>query len=221
LLMGERSLGALNLMRRQFSDWHDVNLPLLQQIAGTLAIAIENSELWSRLREQARRDSLTQVLNHGTLIADLHIAFAQCSQHNEPLSFIMLDIDNFKQYNDTYGHVVGDLVLTKITRTIQDQLRPGDLVGRWGGEEFSVVLPNTAQNTAFEIAEQIRCALAGIPIHDRRGQNLPAPTVSQGIASIPESALTVEDLIEQADRAVYRAKNQGKNKLAAAEKFTP
>jgi diguanylate cyclase (GGDEF)-like protein len=105
-----------------------------------------------------------------------------------------------------------------VAQAIGDHVGQTGFAGRWGGEEFAIVLPNADPAAAYRVAEQIRTAVAALVIEDRQGRHIPAPTVSQGIATLPITALTAQDLVEQADRAVYRAKHCGKNQIAVAEK---
>jgi diguanylate cyclase (GGDEF)-like protein len=130
----------------------------------------------------------------------------------------MLDLDNFKHYNDTYGHVVGDLVLASTVQAIRSHIKQSDLVGRWGGEEFAIVLRNANTQHAVLVAERIRKTLASSPFTRKDGSTLPSPTASQGIAAIPETALDPDELIEQADRALFRAKASGRNRVVVANK---
>ncbi len=190
---------------------------LLRAFANHAAIAIANARLRAELHEQARRDSLTQVLNHGTFIAELRAAGAQAQACGESLALIMLDLDNFKQYNDTYGHVVGDQVLMLTVQAIRAHVKQSDFVGRWGGEEFAVALRGADLARAARVATRIRATLAETTIRDRHARLIPPPTASQGIAALPESTRDVDDLIEQADRALYRAKSRGKDQVALAE----
>ncbi len=189
---------------------------LLRAFANHAAIAIANARLRAELHEQARRDSLTQVLNHGTFIAELRAAGNHAVMQGESLALIMLDLDNFKKYNDTYGHVVGDQVLTVTVEAIRTHIKQSDFVGRWGGEEFAIALRGANIERAKRVASRIRATLRTTPVLDRHGQRIPPPTASQGIAALPEAAHNVDDLIEKADRALYRAKKRGKDQVAVA-----
>jgi diguanylate cyclase (GGDEF)-like protein/PAS domain S-box-containing protein len=191
---------------------------LLRAFANHAAIAIANARLRAELHEQARCDSLTQVLNHGTFIAELRAAGDAVLAQGGSLALIMLDLDNFKQYNDTYGHVVGDQVLRLTVQAIRAHIKQTDFVGRWGGEEFAIALRGTDVERAQRVAARIRTTLAATALLDRHAQQIPPPTASQGIATLPQIGRDVDDLIEQADRALYRAKSRGKDQVAVAER---
>ncbi len=210
-LIGQLSL--FSAMPRAFTQEHS---DLLLAYATHAAIAIANARLNAELNVQARRDSLTQVLNHGTFIAELSAAVAEARAFGHPMSMIMFDIDNFKTYNDSYGHVVGDLVLTTTVQAIRAHIKHTDLVGRWGGEEFAIGLREADIPNARQVAERIRETLASTPVVDRAGRSIQPPTASQGIACFPDTARDVDELIEQADRALYHAKSRGRDQVATA-----
>ncbi len=127
----------------------------------------------------------------------------------------MLDIDFFKEYNDAYGHVLGDRVLELIVQAIRAHVHETDLVGRWGGEEFGIALLSTPAAAARLVAERIRRTLAATQLMQKDGQSLPPPTVSQGLASCPLHASDPAILIDLADAALYRAKGAGRDRIEA------
>ncbi len=129
----------------------------------------------------------------------------------------MLDIDHFKQYNDKYGHVAGDKMLTLLADALKQSVREGDAVGRWGGEEFGVLLVGLGMQDAKKVARTIRRKVAEIASVDGRGKAVVGPTVSQGISSYPSPSINATHLIEEADAALYHAKEQGRNQLVASE----
>ncbi len=126
----------------------------------------------------------------------------------------MLDIDYFKLYNDTYGHVIGDQVLILTVQAIQSHIKKTDTVGRWGGEEFGVILPNTTLPQAKLVADRIRHTLSELPLFDVEGKTIPKPTISQGIAILLDHTSNADELVIIADRALYRAKNKGRDQIA-------
>ncbi|HYP41415.1 MAG TPA: GGDEF domain-containing protein, partial [Chloroflexia bacterium] len=164
--------------------------------------------------EQAQRDPLTGVYHHGTFIDKVQISVNQAQAEKQPVALIMLDIDRFKQYNDTYGHLVGDDVLRSTVAAIQDHLKGTDVVGRWGGEEFGIILPGVNRSQARIIAERIRETVARNLMRDMHNRSIPSPTVSQGIAMYPEDATHIEELIDKADMAMFRAKDLGRNRIS-------
>lgn len=161
----------------------------------------------------ARNDSLTGIANHGALLENAERLFARCRKDATPFSLIMFDLDHFKIINDRHGHRAGDDILRAFVETVHGLLRPTDLFGRYGGEEFTVVLPGATLETAQVIAERVRHAFAE---HHRflDGQPLNA-TVSAGIAEAG-ATMSLEDTIDAADRAMYRAKDLGRNRVERA-----
>jgi diguanylate cyclase (GGDEF)-like protein len=154
--------------------------------------------------------------NHGYLLTRLAGAVEAAQVAGSPLSFIMLDIDDFKQYNDRHGHVTGDSVLKAIVQAISSNVKETDTVGRWGGEEFGVVLPGANAGQAEKIAERIRGTVAHLELTNGKTAKIANPTVSQGIASFPDHATRAEDLIDLADQALYRAKGRGRDQVVVA-----
>jgi len=151
-------------------------------------------------------DPLTKALNRRALMTKLKLYVSA----GVPVSVMMLDIDNFKRINDTYGHLTGDKVLKELSEIIEKSLRSGDFVGRYGGEEFLIVLPRTNKETAFKVAERIRRKI------ERHRFPVPEPvTVSIGVADSREGE-SLEELISLADERLYRAKRSGKNRVIAA-----
>ena len=141
------------------------------------------------------------------------MAVEEGARENQPVSYIMLDIDYFKEYNDRYGHVTGDLILKAIVQAIRTNIKKTDIAGRWGGEEFGIVLPRTDSEQAQIVAQRIRHTLATMSLTDDKGHEVPKPTVSQGIATYPTTASSAEELIDLADAALYRAKARGRDQV--------
>ncbi len=159
-----------------------------------------------KLEELVRTDSLTGLLNHRTVIEELVTEIRRFQRLGDPLSILMLDLDNFKGVNDTYGHLVGDMVLQVASNCINSCIRNIDLVGRYGGEEFLVALPDATLQDACEVAERIR---EKVEAHRfKQGFKL---TISIGAAEYSEGS--AQDLIDAADQQLYRAKKEGKNRV--------
>ena len=164
-----------------------------------------------RLTELAATDDLTGLLARRFLEAHLRGLVAAAQRHGRPLSVVMLDVDNFKQINDTHGHAVGDIVLTTVVNQMRSRLRKEDLLGRWGGDELILVLPDIDAPGAVAAAEALRAAIAGTGV-SVDGQRIPV-TVSAGAATwAGESAPA---LVERADTALYEAKAAGRNRVEA------
>jgi diguanylate cyclase (GGDEF)-like protein len=186
----------------------------MEQISQQAALAIQNARHYEEVNRQAKLDSLTGVSNHKHFIEILYQETENSLTTMVPLSLIMLDIDHFKIYNDTYGHMVGDEVLRLTVQAIRSHIKKTDTVGRWGGEEFGIVLPNATITQANMVANRIRRTLSELPLFDVEGQTLPKPTISQGIATIPDHTTDADELVIIADRALYRAKDRGRDQVA-------
>jgi diguanylate cyclase (GGDEF)-like protein len=156
---------------------------------------------------------MTGVYNHGYFLKKLAEQAAESAEANLPLSLIMLDIDFFKQYNDTYGHLVGDRILKTLCTAIKHHIKQFDAVGRWGGEEFVISLPGATGWQAMQVAERVGQTMAILRVEDREQRTIPVPTVSQGIAIYPMEANEIYRLIDLADRRLYIAKARGRNQI--------
>jgi len=166
------------------------------------------------LRQQLEEDALTGASSRTSLLRELEGGIERASKTGQPLVVIMADLDHFKDVNDTYGHQVGDRVLREVAGRIKAALREFDLVGRYGGEEFVVLLENTSSHTANQVAERIRQRIAGEPIHvGTQGVKL---TLSQGLA-LRRDGEDSQALLKRADQAMYKAKQAGRNCVAEAE----
>lgn len=195
-------------------------LDFLQALADRGALALHNAALYARSLQEARRDSLTQVLNHGAFQARLAEALADAHLLGSSLALLMLDADHFKACNDRHGHAFGDRVLVALARAVREQVRPTDTVGRWGGEEFAVLLTGVEGATALRVAERIRSTMEGLTLPLPSGEAAAAPTVSLGVATFPVCGDTPEALVDAADAALYRAKAEGRNRVCAAPGVT-
>ncbi|HEU0219561.1 MAG TPA: diguanylate cyclase [Gallionella sp.] len=164
------------------------------------------------LADLAMRDGLTKLLNHRMFYTLLEKEVARAQRYEKPLSLLMLDIDHFKGVNDTYGHVAGDMILAGLSSVISSQVRNVDSVCRYGGEEISVILPETGLETAMQMAERIRSATDGHHFDIGQRQSI-AITVSLGVASLPPQQTSVEKLVAAADKALYEAKEGGRNRV--------
>jgi len=215
ILVNDAVTGVLVIASYMPNAFQEDDVALLISMAGQAALAINNARRHAEVEEQSRRDSLTGVYNHSYFVQRLNQEVDKAAENGESLALIMLDIDFFKNYNDTYGHVTGDQVLRTMVHAIQAHVRSTDLVGRWGGEEFAIALPGSDAFTACQIAAGIRETLADLPIVVN-DHSVPGPTVSQGIAAYPEHAHNASQLVDMSDRALYEAKKQGRDKIHAA-----
>jgi diguanylate cyclase (GGDEF)-like protein len=160
----------------------------------------------------AQTDELTGLMNRRAFFERAQVLYAQCRHNQQPLCALMMDMDHFKQINDTYGHQAGDQVLRQIGGVISASFRQADVYGRLGGEEFAVLLPNTSLETARAIAEQLIKAISGLAAEPVKGLS-----ASLGVASTHDHDQDLHGLMNMADKALYRAKAQGRNQVALAE----
>ena len=195
------------------------DMELLSTIAQRAAFALDNTYNHALVQQQARLDSLTNVYNHGYFIQSLHEQSKDCLEKNQPLSLIMLDIDHFKRYNDTFGHLIGDEILVSLCDIIRAHIKASDALGRWGGEEFSISLPNTNGEQAMLIAERIRGTMMSLKIRNEHQLTIPVPTVSQGIAIFPAETNDITKLINLADKRLYIAKERGRDQIEPTATF--
>jgi diguanylate cyclase (GGDEF)-like protein len=184
---------------------------MLTMLANQAGLAIENSQLFELTVERAHSDSLTNLWNHGYFQLLLQSELEKAKATKTPLTLIMIDIDDFKIYNDSLGHQAGDKILKTLAGLLRNQSRKMDQVCRYGGEEFTVILPHTDKKEAFLIAERIRMDIQKYPFLNEEIFPNQQLTVSLGIATFPEHGLLAADLITTSDKSLYQAKNKGKN----------
>jgi diguanylate cyclase (GGDEF)-like protein len=215
IVIGDRRLGVMNFTDRADGlAFNERDLELLNTIAPQIAVAIDRGSLQIRAGELEKRsitDSLTGLMNRGYIEERLIEEMNRASRHQFPMSLLMLDVDEFKSYNDSYGHPAGDVALRLVANVLKDTLRAADVAARYGGEEFAVLLPQTAIEEATAIAERIRHRIERTEFPRRR------VTVSIGAASFSSEFLEPRDWITAADMALYEAKEQGRNKVRLYE----
>jgi len=184
-----------------------------------VALALVNLRLNETLREQAVRDGLTGVFNRRFMEESLAREIAKAKRSLSPVSVVMLDLDHFKMFNDDFGHEAGDILLQKLAALLQSSFREADVVCRYGGEEFVLMLPGASLDYARMRTEEIQESLRSMTVQ-YRGRFLRALTISAGLATLPDHGLTGEELLKAADTALYRAKNEGRDRLVIAEPLT-
>ena len=187
------------------------DMKIFMMLANQAGLAIENAHLYNKLRHKSHTDSLTTLWNHGFFQDQLSHELNNAQATQATLCLLMIDLDNFKKLNDTFGHYVGDTILKEISIILKDSSRVNDYICRYGGEEFSIILPQTTKKQGFTIAERIRERVA---LHTFK--KLPEDiqvTLSIGLATYPHDANSKETLIPEADRAMYKAKFSGKNQV--------
>lgn len=165
-----------------------------------------------QLQELVQQDGLTGLYNRRFFEQAFEMEFARSLRYRLPLSLALIDVDNFKQVNDQYGHLMGDAVLQAIATVLKFRTRQSDVAARYGGEEFALILPHTDPNGAVQVAEKIRCEIAETIVEHKKHQI--SVTVSVGVTTLMGELVKREQLLERADQALYKAKRNGKNQTA-------
>lgn len=200
-------IGIINITNKKNGKlFNKKDLEFVEALANQAAIAVDNAQLY----ELATKDGLTKLYIHRHFYYLLEAEMKRVQRYHHVLSLLMMDIDNFKHVNDTYGHLVGDVVLKEIANTIQKTIRHVDIPARYGGEEFTVVLPETSASNALIIAERLRKRISEIEV-PVGSDTIIRPTVSVGLAEFPSAAEDIKTLIDYADKALYASKTNGKN----------
>ncbi len=215
VMVSDKALGILRVDHPKTNHFTTEDLRFLTTVADLGAVAIENAQLYERVQELAIKDSLTNLYLRRYMLERLPEEISRHMRSKGSLSFLMIDLDYFKKYNDQYGHTAGDLVLKGVARRLLDLFnQPGNLVCRYGGEEFCVVLPDCSKADALKIASKLREIVETQSMTLRRqATNV---TLSIGVATFPKDAQTKEELISKADQALYKAKQEGRNKVVGA-----
>lgn len=217
--MKDDTLGAMRLGERSRERrFREAELSFARALGEHAAIALNNARLYAQIEDQAMRDGLTGLANHRRFYDRLQEEIERGRRYGTPVALLMLDIDDFKRVNDTYGHLVGDEVLRRIGAVITEELRRGDLAARYGGEEFCVILPNTfatvadgPRGQAVALAERLRRRVSECDIRVEPDQARVSVTVSIGVSSAPGGAGDLDGLVAAADAALYEAKRAGKD----------
>lgn len=211
LISEKKVIGILRAESRESDVYMSDDLRLLTILSDLAAIAIENTKLYYRIKEMAIRDGLTGLYGHRYFKERLDEDILKVTKIKQPLSLLMLDIDNFKNYNDKYGHIAGDIVLKVIGEILQSSIEPGDLAARYGGEEFVLILFGKGKADALSLADLIRKKIEAEKFILRQVET--HVTVSIGCAALSQDAVLRDELIRAADASLYEAKKEGGNKV--------
>ena len=214
LLVGENILGVIRLNSKKSDAYQEYDQDVMTTLANQTAITLENAMMVQQMQAMAERDGLTGVYNHRYFQQKLSEELTKAERYNKDLSLIMLDVDHFKKFNDTYGHMEGDKVLRTVAEVIQATVRNKvDVVARYGGEEFVIILPEADGNVGKELAERVRKNIEAY-LFENSSKGIYRVTVSLGVASYPFDAREQRTLIQNADLALYQAKNGGRNRVS-------
>lgn len=212
MIVQEKTIGLMAIDSKQPNGFSEQDIMVASEFANQVAIALENARILHETQTQAITDALTGIYNRRGLFQMGEFEFQRARRIQRPFSIMMFDIDHFKKINDTYGHAVGDQILQQLAQRCAKTSRATDLVGRYGGEEFVILLTETNLEAAKIIGERLRQSIQSTPFHTESGELI--ITTSIGVTeSIPTDTLTT--LIKRADAALYKAKNAGRNRVVA------
>ncbi|NUM45916.1 MAG: GAF domain-containing protein [Anaerolineales bacterium] len=209
---GDNLLGVIALVdTRPERNFSASDLQILTLFSDHVAITLENARLFQEVQTLATLDELTKIKNRRRLFELGQIEFDRTRRHQLPLSAVMIDIDHFKRVNDTYGHAAGDQVMRILAQRCQQEIRKADIFGRYGGEEFTIILPHTYARDALNLAERLRAQIIQTPFQTERGEI--SITISLGVATYTDDIPDLASLIDRADTALLVAKNSGRNRI--------
>lgn len=215
IIINRKVIGAISIQSCKKNAYDLKDLTTLKILSTYVGIALENSRLYKEIQHNANHDELTKVLNRREALNKSKELLKEAKLY-ESIYVLMIDIDDFKKINDTYGHQEGDNVLTKVASTIKSSLRENDIVGRYGGEEFIVVVKIDGEGYNLKVAERIRRNVENIEFESDTGEAIKL-TVSIGMSKVSDSKCLLEDIIGLSDKALYKAKNNGKNMVVVYE----
>ena len=217
LIKDNNVLGVLNVESKGEIPLNENDVNLLNTLAGSVAVAIDNARLHAEVKLMAMTDVVSGLANRRAFDETLYGEITRASRYSHPISLIILDLDSFKEYNDKWGHPAGDIRLREIADLLRLNVRDPDLAARYGGEEFALILPNTSKGGAIRLAERLRqSAEASAPRRSDGTYPIPGYTISLGVATYPDDATSMEELLLMADNAELMAKRLGKNQVYAA-----
>ncbi len=208
-------IGSVRIERARDS-WTPDRQRLLESYLSGAASALSNLRLLDRMKQQANIDILTGLYNRRFVMDYARKLLAIARRRGQPVGVIMLDLDHFKNFNDVYGHELGDRILRQFAKTVTASMRETNLAARYGSEEFVVILPDTSAQSCYLVAERIRKAVLTMVVPSNTEKPLPQLTVSIGVAAFPEHGKTLEEVIQAADKALYESKRGGRNRTTPA-----
>lgn len=220
LIVNDKVIGVFNVETTEKREFREIDLAMFSSITNQIATTIVHAKYIAEVQVQAITDGMTGLYNYRYFRTILVQEFKRAKRYERHITLLMMDIDSFKMYNDSYGHQRGDYVLRNVAELIRNAVRDVDLVMRYGGEEFVAVLPETTIQDALIIAERIRQSIAEFPFANRETQPQGIISVSIGIAGFPCDADSDVDLIQHADTALYAAKRASRNCIKTFRQIT-
>jgi diguanylate cyclase (GGDEF)-like protein len=214
LTYGETLLGVLNIESKNEQAFRDQDVLILRTLADLLATALHNAFVFQKLQQQSITDGLTGIKTRRFFLEAVQGEWKRASRAGRPFSVVMIDLDKFKEVNDGMGHLEGDLVLARVGRLLEQKCRQSNVVARYGGDEFVILMPETGIEQAQILSERLRLWVATDPMLNERHIS-----GSFGVASFPLHGSTVEDIMRVADAGMYVSKHAGGNRVSTAEEF--
>ena len=213
-----KAMGVLYLSLQELGGSIKSKQHLAVTVADHIALALANLKLRETLQNQSIRDPLTGLFNRRYLEESLERELHRCDRAQQSLGIIMLDVDHFKSFNDTFGHSAGDAVLRELGQFLQSHIRKSDIACRYGGEELTLILPEASVEIVLERAQAIREGVKRLAVQHRR-QLLGTISLSLGVAMFPEHGVTAEGVLRAADCALYRAKQSGRDQVIVSNQI--
>lgn len=217
---GNLLMGVLHIRRRHPDAFTPEDIQLAQALTYQFGLAMQRASLFEQVNRLSITDPMTGLYNYRKMTRDLDREIVRSRRYHHPFSFIMADIDHFKVVNDTHGHPVGDLMLRAVADAFQSEKREVDRVYRYGGEEFSMLLPETDWPEAYEFAEKMRRKIESLDVPVNGGGERVGATISMGVASFNEDYSHLDEIVSAADEALYMAKESGRNSVMAHASLT-
>jgi len=216
MMAQSEALGILHLMQPDNVKMTETKQRMAVTMSEHIAMALSNLRLHETLRSQSIRDPLTGLFNRRFMEESLELEIRRASRNQRPLGMIMMDLDHFKYFNDNFGHEAGDLLLKELGALLKTNIRGEDIACRYGGEEFTLILPEGTGSVTRQRAEFFKEAIQRLDVH-YKNQPLGRLTASMGVAVFPDHGRSAQALIEAADKGLYRSKNAGRDCVTMAD----
>jgi len=219
-LIGEQELfGAIHFLSCKSTMRDKQTRNLIMQLSEQISLGLSNLKIKIQLKHQAIRDPLTNLYNRRFMLEGFEQALNRAERHHYTLAVLMIDLDDFKSFNDNFGHKIGDLVLTEMAELLKSNIRMEDIACRFGGEEFCIICPDTGLTDGYALAEKLRHKVSMLKLREYEN-TVGQVTISTGVSIYPNNGVSVQQLLIAADEALYCAKREGRNTTVASKNYT-